>query len=274
MKTILVPTDFGVSARNAMQYAISLAPAMDARIILYHTHHLPVPVSEMPVVYNFPPDMDGQARDQLNNCIRELKQGRGQQTDIQAITTSGFAVDEIVEIAEERNVDLIVMGVSNSSKTGHLLFGSVTTGVMEQSSRPLIVVPEKASYHKPEKISLACDYGHEFSPLVTAHIKNWVKTFGARLLIINVEAPEEKIATPKAITSKQLEAELQEVQHSIHFPAHPDVVKGLVEFDDAHAVDLLVMVPRRHSFLDKIFHTSKTRKMVFETHIPVLILHE
>lgn len=50
MKTILVATDFSAAAHNASLYAVELARAFNARIILFNAfQQAPVPVSEIPV---------------------------------------------------------------------------------------------------------------------------------------------------------------------------------------------------------------------------------
>jgi hypothetical protein len=36
----------------------------------------------------------------------------------------------------------------------------------------------------------------------------------------------------------------------------------------------MVMIPHKHSFLDRIFNTPHTREMVFRSAIPVLALQE
>ena len=50
MKTILVPTDFSEEARNAAEYAVKLAKEVKAKVILFHTFQVPIPISEVPVM--------------------------------------------------------------------------------------------------------------------------------------------------------------------------------------------------------------------------------
>jgi len=73
---------------------------------------------------------------------------------------SGFAADPVavagsprvwaalVELAEERDVALIVLGRRGQSAVSAALFGSVSTGVLHHAQRPVLAVPA-ASAHGP-----------------------------------------------------------------------------------------------------------------------------
>jgi hypothetical protein len=39
-------------------------------------------------------------------------------------------------------------------------------------------------------------------------------------------------------------------------------------------IDILVTVPRNHSFFGNLFKTSKTKQLVYESTIPILAAHE
>src|SRR5262245_789811 len=49
MKTIIVPTDFSPVASNALHYALEMARAINAGIILLNTYQVPVSYSDSPV---------------------------------------------------------------------------------------------------------------------------------------------------------------------------------------------------------------------------------
>ena len=49
MKTIIVATDYSEPARNATHYAAALSQSTGAAaLVLYHSFHLPVPISDVP----------------------------------------------------------------------------------------------------------------------------------------------------------------------------------------------------------------------------------
>lgn len=274
MKTILVPTDFSPAANNAARYALALAGSLEAEVILYHTYHLPVSTAEVPMLAIPAAELEQSSMQRLEECRTELLREAGARIQVTCITTPGFAVDEINDIVESRGIDLVVMGNSGHGKIRHTFWGTVTTGVLEQIRKPLLIVPEGAGFNPLSRIGFACDYCSEVSPAVMRELKELTETFHSELCLISVEKPDEKISSEKALAAVRLETELAGVQHSIHFPVSKNVVEGLLEFEQEHKVDLLVMIPRQHSFLEKLFHPSQTRGMVFHSNIPVLALKE
>ena len=47
---------------------------------------------------------------------------------------------------------------------------------------------------------------------------------------------------------------------------------ALDDFALRYHVDILAMLPHKHSLMERLFFKSTTREMVFETHLPLLIL--
>ena len=272
MKTILVPTDFSEPSKNALEYASSLAKAMQAKLILYHAYHIPVPTTEMPVMIISPEELEKSNLERLEIFRKEVLKDTS--VPVECLISPGFAVDEVCELAEEKNVDLIVMGISASAKLEHVILGSVTTGVLQDTKKPLLVVPDNASFSIPRKIAFACDYNSPVNPSPIKVLKEFVKLFKAELFVIHVGAPDEEVVLAEAISGIRLENELDGIIHTLHFPSNPNIIEGLTEFQESHQIDLLVMIPKRHSLLSRIFHPSNTKRMAFHTHVPILALHE
>src|SRR5688572_10294221 len=49
MKTLIVPTDFSSVSVNAMNYAVDMAQAINAGIVLLHVYNVPVSFTDSPV---------------------------------------------------------------------------------------------------------------------------------------------------------------------------------------------------------------------------------
>ena len=67
---------------------------------------------------------------------------------------------------------------------------------------------------------------------------------------------------------------MEELRPIYHFIKDDDVEKGLNEFAENNKLDLLIVVPKKHSLLGKIFQPSHTKQLVLHTHIPVMAIHE
>ncbi len=276
MKTILVPIDFSECSRNSALYAMELAKLMKAKILLFHAYHLPIYNEDNPKILFTETEIQESSNFQLDRLKLELREGspENKTVPIDCLSTAGNPVEEIRFQADTRKADLLVMGVPEESKIRRTFFGSVTTTVLKRTKRPIIIVPQKATFKPLKKIAFAYDYLEAIGKSTMDELKLFLKLFNANLYVINVERPQERFTVQKAYSRGHLEQELTEVDHSLVFPSNEDIVSGILDFDDRHQVDMLVMIPRRHNFLHKILHSSKTEKVAFMSHIPLLALHE
>lgn len=271
MKTILVPTDFSDSANNACNYAIELARKTKAKLILFHVFQIPVPVNEVPVVVVSVDDLRKESLGRLKHYAKEIKRNNAKDVEVESIVSAGFAIDEIIEITKEKNIDLIVMGIVGGSRLNEIL-GSTTTGVVRKTTVPVLIVPDNARFKQIDKIAFACDYSQISNRTVLAMLFEFVKLFTSRILVVNVIAKEEITTTEKAVSGMQLENYLKDVDHTIHFPVHSDVIEGINEFVKDTDSAMIAMIPHKHNIFQRIFSTSNTKKMAFHTHIPLLML--
>ena len=274
MKTILVPTDFSKSSMNAGCYAISMAKLLDAKVILLHIFHIPIVPNEAPVLIATYEELEKDNTLQMKIFEAELRAKANYGQEIKCIVKPGFVSDEIKDIIIEENIDLIVMGIKGTSEINEFLIGSNTTSVIKNVDCPTLVVPENATFKSIKNIVFACDLEKTKENKVLEQIKILKNVFNSKLMIINVVDPSAKPSLEKAISGVKLENIFSKVEHTLHFPEDDDMVFAINEFIDKHAIDLLIMIPKKHSLLGGLFHKSSTKKMAFHTHIPLLALHE
>jgi nucleotide-binding universal stress UspA family protein len=275
MKTILAPTDFSDSSRNAVLYSLAIAKKIKASLILYNAYHIPVSVNEMPVMAFAPDELEKSSLQHVQDyCDQLLDGGYAEDVSVRCLSTPGFAVDEIGELAEEEQADLIVMGISGAGNLGHVLLGSVTTGVLKHSLRPLIIVPDKAVFAGYKRIAFAYDGELELAPRIISQLRAFIDLFDAELLVVIVEKNTADPGGAQTRHTEHLQTQFAGIRHSLYFSENKDVIEGIEAFNKEHQVDLVVMIPRQHSFFERIFTRSNTSKMAYHTHIPILALHE
>jgi nucleotide-binding universal stress UspA family protein len=267
MQTILVPTDFSKTATNAAEYAANFAKEINARVILFHVFHTPIPISEVPVMTITPQEIQVEKEMQLKKEAVNLQEKTG--ADISYLVKMGLAVDEILE--EEKNVSLIVMGMEGASKLSEALMGSITTATLRKAKTPVLVIPENVIYRTPKQIVLACDY----DPRTDAHtldaLKKLMKAFDPKIYVVNVKQKSEPVTKEKT-TGSQLEAELADMQHTYFFPENEDPVEGINDFVEEKKADIIAIIPHHHNLFEQLFHKSISKRMAFRTHVPLLAL--
>ena len=136
---ILVPIDFSEYADQALDYAIELAQKLQARLTFLHVIHLtPMAMGEIGasglVPYLEAIETDAQQRMQaiLNRVHQEGLEG-------DTSVVQGVPFQSIVDMAGNKEADLIVMGTHGRTGLTHALMGSVAERVVRLAPCPVLV---------------------------------------------------------------------------------------------------------------------------------------
>jgi nucleotide-binding universal stress UspA family protein len=139
IQKILIPTDGSDYSMRAAEYGISIAKMLDAQIMVVYV-------------------IDDVVLNQISKVTehedveRELKQdgqrhinyvlGLAEKESVKAtsLLAKGRPFDQIVHLAKEQNMDLIVMGTYGLRGAERILIGSVAERVIEYSPCPVLVV--------------------------------------------------------------------------------------------------------------------------------------
>jgi universal stress protein A len=147
VRSILLPTDFSECASYAVPVASGLARTLGARLLFLHVVEPVVPaVGWTPVAEPLPlADISEQLED---SAARELpKVGDCDDCaglDVEEVLVHGEAAAEIVRVARERGVDLIVISSHGRTGLGRILFGSTAESVVRHAHCPVLVVKPPA----------------------------------------------------------------------------------------------------------------------------------
>jgi len=126
IQTILCPTDFSEYANYAIPYAVSIARRHKAKIILLHTVDLMVQHPEL-----------------LEDKFPDLSLYHAQAAEIRVERIIGRDVEPentIVRLAEEYQVDLIVMGTHGNRGMRRVQIGNTTEEVVRRTLVPVLTV--------------------------------------------------------------------------------------------------------------------------------------
>ena len=143
IRSILLPTDFSECAAHAIPAAASLARLMGARIICLHVIEPIVPtVGWTPVAEPLPvADISDHLEDSAARELPKIAEGpECAGLDVEDLIVHGEAASEIVRVAKERAVDLIVVSSHGRTGWGRILFGSTAESVVRHAPCPVLVV--------------------------------------------------------------------------------------------------------------------------------------
>ncbi len=269
MKNILIVTDFTEASKNAGRYAVELAGQLNAGLLLFHVYQAPLQIPESYILYTAE-DVWGNAKDLLEKEAAEINENK--KVSIEICGAEGSTVNTIITEATHRNVDLIVCAMKGNAKGIRKIFGSTTSALAAKTDIPLLVIPENAVYRPIKNMALASDFNPENESINFEVLKALGASFNSGLSVVWVVDegfnPEYEMRFRPAGFINQLKS----MNPVFEFPTGENVIKALDGFIKEHTVDLLAMIPYKHDFLEKIFTESFTKKMIFHTDIPLLLL--
>ncbi len=133
-RDILIATDGSELGQRAADHGLGLARSLNATV-----HGLAVLSEGVTTRDRIRADPEGEAE----ATLKEMKETGD--TEGVAVTTeirSGDPCDTIVEYAQERDVDLIIMGTTTGGRLDRLFHGSTTQCVSKKSAAPVLSVGE------------------------------------------------------------------------------------------------------------------------------------
>jgi nucleotide-binding universal stress UspA family protein len=141
IKQVLVGVDGSENARRALEWAGALAKLVGARVLAVYAQGLLAHDDDGELV----PAQSGRGevpqRLQDEWCAPLVAQS----VEHECIVRDGSAVAVMLETAQERDVDLIVLGSRGLGGYPELLLGSTSTQVAQRSSIPVVIVPDASA---------------------------------------------------------------------------------------------------------------------------------
>ncbi|MEO6731795.1 MAG: universal stress protein [Ferruginibacter sp.] len=271
MKTILVPTDFSNAASNAANYAAHMALALNADILLLHIYQTPVVYLEVPLAVSEShifPDIEKQ----IIKLKEELTRKTGGKITIETEIRAGIFFPELEKICEIIKPYMVVIGSQGKTAAERLFFGAHAVYAMQHLTWPLVTVPSGIRFSSVKKIGLACDLDRVVDTIPVDEIKMLTNDFNAELHILNTG--QHEVFNPAIVYESGLLGELMlPLKCHYHFIIHENTDEGIIEFAVNNQIDLLIVLPKPHSFLNRLIHKSHTRQLVLHSNVPVMALH-
>lgn len=280
MKTILIPTDFSSTAKNAADYAIGIAKQTGAKqVIFYHSYETPVNIgSDVMVPMNFIDPHEIQ--ENADNFLAKLKadyQSTETGFDIEVIAELKPLLEGVNELVTARQVDLIVMGITGGGLVEEKLIGSNALSIAKSAIIPVIIVQDKARFETIDKILMVTDYEDIEENLPVQFIKRFLNSTQAQLLVLTVN--EDLFADKEAFKQKMLDGALmlegffKEYVPQYDYIDSEDFSTAVSAYGKEVKAQLILIIPKEHGWIESLFKESHTKQLAFRSSIPLLVTH-
>lgn len=277
MSTILFPTDFSDAATRAFIYALQLADRLEAKIITLHVFEKPDISGLIQVPKNleeFYNSIDLYEFDNYKDAVPLLDKIQDEQglNNLSVVHTlhEGGTEETILERAIAEKADFIVMGTTGARGLKEIILGSVAGEVLENASCPVLAIPEQAVFDgKIDNIAFTTAFQSQEKKGLDKVLELF-EAFSPQVHCVNVDlAHTEEYHHRMDVFSANF-AENDNV--AFHVLDGTDFQTVLTKFLEEMEIDVVAMVTEKRSFLEELFHYSKTKALSYHSRTPILSL--
>ena len=270
LQDILVATDFSESSGRAIKASVLLAKKFKSRITLMHVASEESVSDETRVLIE----------QSINNKLADIKENISKE-DIyvsDVISEKGVAFEKIIQVAQGKNVNLIVVGSGSKDKNDNFKLGTTAEKLIRKNQIPVWVV--KNEEVKPvSKILCPVDFS-DASKRALLNAVTLAEKFNAELSVVNVFVPvvstsvriSQNIEEENKDLRNKREQELNKFLNEIDFRSvkyEKELLMGIPYVEIYKAVknqkaDLLIMGTTGKTGLSKLLMGSVTEKVTRE----------
>ncbi|MCD1116229.1 universal stress protein [Chryseobacterium turcicum] len=142
MINIILPVDFGEKTDQLIDGAVKFAKQVNGKICLIHVAPTDIGFAIGDMGYQYFPEIEeNEIREELVLLNKINQKVLAQGVECEHILKQGIAKDIILEYADLKKADYIVMGSHGRSGIYDVFVGSLTKGLTKSSKIPVLVLP-------------------------------------------------------------------------------------------------------------------------------------
>lgn len=274
MKTLLILTDFSENAFRAAEYAAEIAvPLQIRRIILFHSYQTFIGGTDLPI---------GNSQSNQNTYLEIMKElallqdrlkPAVKDIPIELLAEDISLPTYISELCKTEEVDLMVMGVSGKSGLEKLLLGSTTSMMIEDSKVPVLIVPKDTIIGKGIKSMVFTTDLKDPETIPVHQLYEFLDGFPVPVKVLNVEKPaDDKYSAEVRNTITNLHTIFEKYPADFDYVNEDNTVEGILHYANNHHASIIIVVPRKTGFMSSFFRSSISKKLAYDSNIPLLSL--
>ncbi len=277
MKTFIVPTDFSETSKNAAMYAAQLAgAAQDVRIILYYEFHSFVAGSDSSPLAEETEARKKIAELALQNVKTEMQSAAS--ADISYIASEGGSfIKGLSALVSREKADLVIMGITISDgldQAIQTLTGTNSLQLVNENVCPVMIIPPQARFKKIEHVLFATDLKEIETSAPVNNIKAVIDLFSPTIHIVHVDTGDMPSDDVTAKEKNFPESMFAGYNHHFHVIRESDFQDAISRYVSEKNIQLIITIPRTHSFISSLFTRGHTKQLVYHSDIPVVAIHE
>jgi len=290
--TILVPVDESKLSERALAIAIPLAEQHGSKLILFHAYERVMPLTMGQGAPVRDTALDDTWRAEARAYVEKLAKRTAKLTTapVEAVFRDGRVVPEMVAVAAEAGVGLIVMSTHGRGGFQRFWLGSVADALVRQAAVPVMLVrgarpPARRLANAPPFVRAIVPLdGSDNEERALGAVKALFGRTHARVTLVHVVHPMSAVAGVNL--KRDHEAEVKQeyleplaqrtasatLEVRIEVKVDGNVARVLLESAEAHDADLIVIAGQGLSGLQRFLVGSVADKLIRTAPVPVLVV--
>jgi len=265
IKKILIPIDYSDCSVNALQYAAELANYFDASLMLLHA------LDSWHINEELIKKLKEGHYQNLSDEIKNIPSIADKMTDV--IVSEKSPITAIEETVDLYDVDIIVMGTLGADDLFDKILGSLTYNIMVNSKIPVLAIPNDYSFIPLHKIGLAVDYKEVIQPHVIDLLKEFAYAFQAKLEVFHIERADQPEEVLAQYEESKLDVFFSDIKHVYKKTTSiRSIDKAIENYITLNQPDLLVMLPHKRGFIDRLIQKSTSKWALHTIKTPILAI--
>lgn len=280
MKTLLVPVDFSDTSDNAVEFAVQWAGNYNYdRIILlkslYDSMFESIIVSAE--YGNVSQDYKRLEREETVAALDKVCHKVAASLPAAKVMTAVSEyplIRSVIEVIEEEGVDLVVLGSDHHSYSSDSYISGHVITIAKMSPVRVLIVPADYVYKPVKHVLVPCNFNTIQWLEKINSLPGSAAWHQVTMDVLNVDPgmryldPDEKFKA----TEEKLHQILKNFPHQIFYTNENDIIKGILNFEETHPVEIIIALPGRYSFLYSLTHKSISQAIYRNAKKPVMIL--
>ena len=268
MTHILIPTDFSEGSLHAIRFALDAFGTEGTEFILLHSVG---DVPRQPLLPEYIDDLKRNGREELREFADKCRALRPtERLNLVSVVDIGSVFAAIERVYKEREVHAVVLGARGKGEAE--LWGTQTTSVVKNSTRPVIVVPTEWKAGHIAHILYADDRAYVHKQRTLIMLVELAKRHKARITLAHVRVNMDEPLSPSEVAMHA--GWFDGVEHTTLVVPGADVTERLMGLAAGGEYDMIAVLHRDLNWFDELFHGSVAKRMALHTTVPLLVLQE
>lgn len=273
---ILCPTDFSSAGNSGVEFAASIARALNASLDLMYVQ--PMHVTEGVTMFTgreLPSVLESK---EVEKKLKDISQYTAKEFSISCDYIIDFSLSSFENKVSEtsRNFDFIVIGTNGAETLNQFYNGSHSYKLAKLATCPVLIVPDGCNYTKFEKVVYATGY-RKNDELLMGQLKDFLDIFKPDLIFTHVSLNDSPADKELYGSYCRIADEKLGYNGSISFDriSDNDPCNAIVKHLDKVKADVLVLCMEKHDFIYRLFHENLIKNMTaYDSGYPILVVHK